>query len=113
VKHPKSSITIENCEPRVTLWNFARFAALLTLAMPVAMVVTAIVTGSNEVWAVGAFLWLVTIIAVWIVVLTFGCLVMIPVWFWRLGKRLGRQVAGKATPKGRLWDQWIDGPEPV
>jgi hypothetical protein len=45
-----------------------------------------------------------------------GCLVMIPVGLWRLGKRLAREDQASTVPyavsyKG-MWDKWIDGPEP-
>jgi uncharacterized protein (DUF2062 family) len=76
-----------------------------------AMVLTAAVQGNHEVWAVAAILCPLTILVVWIVTLTIGCLVMIPVGIWRLSKGLGRQSARKATSQGQLWDRWIDGPE--
>jgi uncharacterized protein (DUF2062 family) len=85
----------------------------LTIGVTVAMLVAAAFQGNPYVWAVAAILWPVTLLIVWIVTLTIGCLVMVPVGIWRLGKRLARQGAGKTVPQGRVWDRWIDGPEPL
>ena len=74
------------------------------------MLVTAAVQGRYEVWAVASVLCLWTILVVWIVAVTIGCLVMVPVGIWRLGKRLARHGAGKVVHQGQLWDRWIDGP---
>jgi hypothetical protein len=113
MKHSEAFIPTRSEERPLSLWHFARFAALLTLAMPIAMVVPAAVRGSHEVWAVATSLWLVTILAVWIVILTISCLVMISVGIWRLSKRLAQKGAGSTISHGRLWDQWMDGPEPM
>jgi hypothetical protein len=97
----------------LSFWDFIRWAALLSLGVTTVSLVIAAVQCYWEVWAVAATLWVVTILAVWIGTLTVGCLVMVPVWIWRLSKRLARQRVRKVTPQEQLWDRWIDGPEPL
>jgi hypothetical protein len=76
------------------------------------MLVTAVIQGNHETWIIAAVLCPVTILVVWIVALTIGCLVMIPVGIWRLRQRLARERAWKVTPQGQLWDRWMDGSGP-
>ena len=45
--------------------------------------------------------------------LTVGCLVMILVAVWRLGKLLAREVAEKTDPQEQLWGRWTADPEPL
>jgi uncharacterized protein (DUF2062 family) len=113
MKHLEGLIPTPTHKRPLSLWDFARFAAFLTFGMTVAILVTAAIQGNPYVWAVTAILCPVTILLVWIVTLTIGCLVMIPVGIWRLSKRLARQGAEKTIFQGPLWDQWIDGPEPL
>jgi hypothetical protein len=93
--------------------DFIRFSAFLTFGVTVAMFLTAAILGNPVVWAVVLILCPLTILILWLGTLTVGCLVMIPVALWRLSKLLTRKGAEKTTPQGRLWDQWIDGPEPL
>jgi hypothetical protein len=72
-----------------------------------------IADGNPEVFYITPSLWLLGVLAVWLGTLSVGCVVMTPVWIWRLCKRLAGKIAGKTTPQGRLWDQWMDGPEPL
>ena len=113
MKHSKAfSVTRTDKRP-LSLWDFARFGALLSLGSAVVILITASVQGNHEIWAVASILCLWTTLIVWIVALTIGCLVMVPVGIWRLGKRLARKSAEKTIPQGRVWDRWIDGPEPL
>lgn len=113
MKHSRTPFATATHKRSLSLWDFARFATLLNVGVTVAMLVTAVRQGNREVWLMAAILWPLTLLVIWIVTLTIGCLVMIPVGIWRLGKRLARQGAWKATFQGRLWDRWIDGPEPL
>src|SRR3954465_5537601 len=113
MKHSRTPIGTGTHERPLGLWHFARFATLLNGVVTVAMLVTAVFQGGHEVWLMAAMLWPLTILVIWIFALIIGCLVMIPVGIWRLGKRLARQGARRDTSQGRLWDRWIDGPEPL
>jgi uncharacterized protein (DUF2062 family) len=113
MNHSKASIPTGTHKRPLSLWDFARFAAFLTFGMTFAILVTAAIQGNPYVWAVAAILCPLTILIVWIVTLTVGCLVMIPVGIWRLSKRLTQTDAGRTTPQGQLWDRWMDGPEPL
>src|SRR4051794_36803221 len=113
MKNAKAPNPTESQRRQLRLWDFVRFGALLTLGSTIAILVTASVQGNHEVWAIASILCLWTTLVVWIVALTIGCLVMVPVGIWRLGKRLARQSATKTVPQGRLWDRWIDGPQPL
>jgi hypothetical protein len=99
-------------ERPLRFWDFIRVAAFLTLCIfPFAILLAALLTAKRHdhtVWEVATFL---TLFPIWVGTLTVGCLVMIPVWIWRLCKRLSGTNAGKNIPQGRLWDRWMDGPE--
>jgi hypothetical protein len=112
MKNAKTPNPTESQRRQLSLWDLVRFGALLTLGSTIAIFVTASVQGNHEVWAIASMLCLWTTLVVWIVALTIGCLVMVPVGIWRLGKRLARKSAEKTIPQGRVWDRWIDGPEP-
>jgi len=107
----KAVIPAGNDQSPLRFWDFIRFAALLSLCItPVIAVPTAAMARDYELWEIAAF---VTLIPIWVGTLTVGCLVMIPVWVWRLYKRFSQEGAKKTTPQGRLWDQWMDGPQPL
>jgi hypothetical protein len=91
--------------------DFIRWAAILTLGVTAITLVIAAVQSDVEVWAVSAALWFLAVLAIWVGTISVGCLVMIPVEIWRLGKRLSGKNAEKTAPQRLLWDQWIDGPE--
>ena len=112
MKRSEAPICIGSDERPLSFSDFIRWAALLTLGVTAVTLVIAAVQSFFAVWAIAAFLWLLTALAVWIGTLAVGCLVMIPVGIWRLSKRLARKGAGKINPQGRLWDRWMDGPEP-
>ena len=99
MKHSRTPIATGTHERPLSLWDFTRFATLLNVGVTVAMLVTAVFQGDSKIWLMVALLWPLTILVIWIVTLTIGCLVMIPVGIWRLGKRLARQGAWKASPR--------------
>jgi hypothetical protein len=73
--------------------------ALMVLASP---------SPDHGMWVVAAVL---TIVPVWVGTLAVGCLVRIPVGIGRMVKRFARRGAEAGLPRGRIWDQWMDGPE--
>jgi hypothetical protein len=93
--------------------DFIRFATLLTLCIFPVVILVAVLLGAKHfdrtVWVLGVFL---AVFPIWVGTLTVGCLVMIPVWIWRLWNRLSGESAGETTPQKQLWDQWMDGPYP-
>ncbi len=112
MKHSMRATPTRRHQRPLSFWDFIRFSVFLTFGVTVAMLVTAAILGNPFVWAIALFLCPLTILILWIGTLTVGCLVMIPLAIWRLSKLLARKGAEKTTPQGRLWDQWIDGPEP-
>jgi hypothetical protein len=92
--------------------DIIRWGALLTLGVTAVAIVIAAVPTFFAVRASIAFLWLLTVLAVWNGTFAVGCLVMIPLVKWEISKRLARKGAGKIIAQGRLWDRWMDGPEP-
>jgi hypothetical protein len=70
-------------------------------------VMAAAIARDFEGWKLAAFL---TLFPIWFGTLTVAVLVMIPLWIFRLSKRLARKHTGKTTPQGRLWDEWMDSP---
>jgi len=77
------------------------------------MLVCAAVLGDDRVWVVIVVLCPLTVFVIWSVTLTIGYLTMVPVGIWRLNKRLSGPDTGKVAPQGRVWDRWMDGPEPL
>ena len=97
-------------ERPLRFWDFIRWAAILTLSVTAITVVIAAVGSDVEVWALSATLWVLAVLAIWVGTMGVGCLVMIPVEIWRLGKRHSGKNAAKTAPR-LLWDKWMDGPE--
>jgi hypothetical protein len=91
--------------------DFMRFAALLSLCILPLVALLVMLAGSNRpndaIWGVAVFL---ALFPIWVGTLGVACLVMIPVWIWRLLDRCAQKTAFKTTPQRPLWDQWIDGP---
>jgi uncharacterized membrane protein YhaH (DUF805 family) len=114
MKHSQTPIQTRNDERPLRFWDFIRGAAFLTVCIfPIVILLAASLTAKRHdrtLWEIATFL---TLFPIWVGTLTVGCLVMIPVWIWRLCKRLSGTNAAKTTPQGRLWDRWIDGPEPL
>jgi hypothetical protein len=113
MKHSQPRIPTRRNERPLSFWDFIRWAVLLTLGVTVVTLVIGAVQYSFDVWAISAALWFLTVLAVWIGTLTVGCLVMIPVGIWRLCKRPARKGQSETIARGRLWDRWMDGPEPI
>jgi hypothetical protein len=112
MKYSGPSFSTTRHDRPLRFWDFVRVAAFLTLCVfPVMILLAASLAAKSHdhsVWEVAAIL---TLFPIWVGTLTVGCLVMIPVWIWRLCKRLARGVSGKTISQERLWDRWIDGPE--
>jgi hypothetical protein len=111
MKHSQALIPIRRYERPLSFRDFIRWATLLTLGVTAVTIVIAVFQRYFEVWAVAAGLWFLAVAAIWIGTLAVGCVVMIPVEIWRLGKRLARKRESRVIPQGRLWDRWMDGPE--
>jgi hypothetical protein len=84
-------------------------AALLTLGAATLMVLSVVTQSDPDARAAGA----VTVLVVWLFTLTIDCLMLIAVGIWGLGKRLAPTRMRGVAPPGGLWDQAIDGPEPL
>ena len=114
MKHSGPPIPTARHERPIRFWDFIRVAAFLTLCMfPIVILLAASLTAKRHdrtLWEIATFL---TLFPIWMGTLTVGCLVMIPVWIWRLCKRLPRTSAAKTTPQKQLWDRWMDVPEPL
>ena len=120
MKHSRAAISTGTNECHLSLRDFARFASFLTFGVTVLSFViylpgafVHIADGNPEVFYITPCLWLLGVLAVWLGTLSVGCLVTTPVWIWMLCKRLAGKSAEKTTSQGRLWDQWMDGPEPL
>jgi hypothetical protein len=85
---------------------------LLSVGATLVMLASAACLWDEQVWFAIAILFPVTIMGIWTVCFAIGCLVMIPVAIWRLSTQVARHRAGKVTPLGQLWDEWIDRPWP-
>jgi len=95
MKHSKAPIPTGTHKSPLSLWDFARFATLLNLGVTLAMLVTAVIQRTHETWIIAAVLCPVIILVVWIVALTIGCLVMIPVGSGGLASGSLDRVRGK------------------
>jgi|GEM_PF-5245206 len=100
----------------LSLWDFNRWAALLTLWVTALAVVIAAFEADPNVWVAVAGVWILVVCAVWLGIFMVDCLAMIFVAIWRLTKRL-TEIAqiepDRTVHHGRVWDQWMDGPEPM
>jgi hypothetical protein len=114
MKHARLPIPTTKHEHPIRFSDFVRAAAFLTLCIfPVVFLLAAVLAvkrPDRTVWELATFL---TFFPIWTGTLTVGCLVMIPVWIWRLCKRLSGNNRAKTTAHEKLWDQWMDGPEPL
>lgn len=113
MKHSQAPIPIRSDDRPLGFWDCIRWATLLTLCVTAITFVIAAVQCYIEVWAIAAGLWFLAVLAVGIGTLTVGCLVMIPVEFWRHAKRHSGENTAKTAAQKLLWDRWIDGPEPL
>jgi hypothetical protein len=113
MKQSKVCISERSNSRSLSLWSFVRVAVLLTLGASSVMLVIMVFSGDPQLWPVSGFLWLATIAAIWTITITVGCLVMIPVGIWRIGKQLSRGIPPKVASQGQVWDRWMDGPEPL
>jgi len=66
MKHSQPPIPTRSDERPLSFWDFIRVAGLLTLGVTAVTLVIAAVQCYFEVWAIGAALWFLTVLAVWI-----------------------------------------------
>ncbi len=94
------------------LWfgDLARFAALMTAGTALVTVLMALVQGGPEVVTVASLLFLGFAAVIWSVTLTLSGLILIPTWARRGFRRITHRPNRPPDPKGRLWDDWMDGP---
>jgi hypothetical protein len=86
---------------------------LLTAVLgPASLLVRSYQFNFMDVWRIIATFFVLVLYASWVGALIVGGLIMVPVWLWGFGKRLAQKRAQETIPKGWLWDDWIDGPEP-
>lgn len=111
MKHSGLGIPTTRRNRPLSFSYFIRAAAFLTLCIsPIVTLLAALLFAKNldgSVWGMAAFL---TVVPIWVGTLTVGCLVMIPVWIWRLCQRISGPKAAKPSYEKQLWDQWMDGP---
>ncbi len=109
MKNSKASIPTKTGERHLGYRDFIRLAGLLTLCIcPLIAVQVITMGGDHELWGIAACC---TLVPIWVGSLIAGFCVMIPLWVWRLVRRSTRKRLGKTLPDGRVWDQWMDGPE--
>ena len=113
MKHSKACVPRESDRRQLSLWSFVRVATLLTVGAISVVLVVILLSGDPQLLQVSGLLCVVTITLIWTITLTIGCLVMIPVGIWRIGRQLSRGVPQKVASQGRVWDRWMDGPEPL
>jgi hypothetical protein len=113
MKHSKACVPRVRDRRRLSLGSFIRVATLLTVGAIAVMLIVILLSGDPQLWEASGLLCVVTIAVVWTITLTIGCLVMIPVGIWRIGRQLSRSIPQKGASDGRVWDRWMDGPEPL
>ncbi|MGO9916655.1 MAG: hypothetical protein ACLQIB_18400 [Isosphaeraceae bacterium] len=115
MKRAEAPIRTRSEKRPLGLWDFNRWAALLTLWVTALVVVIAAFKADPNIWLAIAGVWFLVVCAVWLVMFAVDCLAMIFVAIWRLSKRvtpIARVETERTLPHGGLWDTWMDGPEP-
>ena len=112
MRHSTAYVSTQSEERPLRFLDFIRWASLLTLWVTAVAVLIAAIKVDPNVWVVTAGLWFLIVFAIWVGILTVGCMIMIPVWIWRLCKRFAKTGAEVTIPQGGLWDRWMDGPQP-
>jgi hypothetical protein len=113
MKHSKVCVPRASDRRQLSLWTFVRVATLLTIGAITVVLVVMLLSGDPQLWQVSGLLSVMTIVVIWTITLTIGCLVMIPVAIWRIGRQLSRGIPQKTASQGQVWDRWMDGPEPL
>src|SRR5262249_49746822 len=120
MKH-STTRTSAQAGPRSPSWaDFIRFGMTFTgcatATIPV-LVVYAALRVKFEDWAIASLVYSLGILAVvlmiWVGTLIACCLIMVPVAAFRFAKRQVEAREVKTIPQGRIWDRWMDGPEPL
>jgi len=120
VKYSTAYISTKTNEGRLSLRDFIRCGTTLTLCViavtPLIAVLGVIKVNSEDraLTALVCFLGvLVGVLIIWVGTLVAGCMVMVSVWISRYGKSFAQTRMKVTMPKERLWDQSMDGPEPL
>jgi amino acid permease len=114
MKNSKAVVSTTAEKRPLSMRHFARFAANLTLGTMLALLVGVAVLRDNPVGTVIFVLSPLIVFVIWSVTLAIGCLTTtIPAGGWRLNKRPSGPKSGDVAPPGRVWDRWMDGPEPL
>jgi hypothetical protein len=92
---------------------FVRSALLLTFGALIVILPCAFCSGDPEIWNLIGPLCLVTVFLIWTITLSIGALVVLVVGIWKIARELHGRVGVKTKPHGRVWDRWMDGPEPL
>jgi hypothetical protein len=70
-----------------------------------------------EDWAIASLVYslgfLGVVLVIWVGTLIACCVIMVPVGVFKFAKRLAKSREVKSVPQGRIWDGWMDGPEPL
>ncbi len=119
VKYSTAYTSTQSNKPRLSFRDFIRCGTTLThcvIAVTPLIAVLGVIKVNSEDRASTALVCflgiLVGILIIWAGTLIVGCLIMVPVWIWRFGERLAQSRIKVTTSQERLWDQWMDGPEP-
>ncbi len=120
MKYSTAYISTQSNERRLSFRDFIGCGTTLTLcviAVTPLVAVLGVIKVNSEDRALTALVFflgvLVGVLIIWVGTLVAGCLVMVPVWISRYGKSLAQTRMKRTIPKERLWDQWMDGPEPL
>jgi len=120
MKHSRTSAST-SAEPRSPscadfIRSGVRFTFCAIAAIPI-LVVYAILRVKFEDWAIASLVYslglLAVVLVVWVGTFVACCLVMVPVGVFRFAIRHAKAREVKTMPQGRIWDGWMDGPEPL
>jgi len=113
MKHAKAVVPIHRDEGRLSPHGIVRVATQLALGATISMLAIVLLSADPKLWRSAGLLWLATIGVIWIITITIGCCILIPVNLCRIHRRLSRTSAWRVGHRGRIWDRWLDGPDPM
>jgi hypothetical protein len=113
MKHAKPVAPIKRDEGRLSVHGILRVATLLALGATISILSITFFSTDPQLWQFSGLLLLGTIATIWVFTITIGCCMLIPVNLWRIHRRLSRTGGWRPDHRGRVWDRWIDGPDPA